>query len=81
MAAAGADPLIFFPRFAGAITTLPIIEAAAQGNGSVNYLPFGPLSVLTFGNGRVQPSLYDSFSQNRSAPRRHAPFAVATRTV
>jgi Protein of unknown function (DUF3108) len=24
------------------------------------------------GKGRVQPSLYDSFSQNRSAPRRHA---------
>jgi hypothetical protein len=24
------------------------------------------------GDGRVQPSLYDSFSQNRSAPRRHA---------
>ncbi len=24
------------------------------------------------GDGHVQPSLYDSFSQNRSAPRRHA---------
>jgi adenylate cyclase len=36
---AGPDPRQFVPQFAGAITTLPAIEAAAQGNGSVNFLP------------------------------------------
>ncbi len=38
-AAAGDDPLLFVPRFRGAVTTLPAIEAAAAGNGATNYIP------------------------------------------
>jgi adenylate cyclase len=38
-AAAGDDPLLFVPHFTGAVTTLPAIEAAAAGNGAVNYIP------------------------------------------
>ncbi|MGH6934113.1 MAG: CHASE2 domain-containing protein [Dongiaceae bacterium] len=36
---AGADPRLFVRTFAGAIATLPEIEAAAQGNGSANFAP------------------------------------------
>jgi len=61
-ARAGADPLLFVPQYAGAITTIPIIEDAAQGNGSVNYLPDTDSTVrraALFYNldGRLYPSL------------------------
>ena len=36
---AGDDPHPWVPRFAGAVTDLPVIEAAAAGNASVNDLP------------------------------------------
>jgi adenylate cyclase len=36
---AGDDPLPFVPRFAGAIEGLPVLAAAAAGEGAVNWLP------------------------------------------
>src|SRR6266404_2702905 len=36
---AGDDALPFAPAFTGAVTTLPALESAAKGNGSVNSLP------------------------------------------
>lgn len=38
-ATAGDDPRLFLHRFVGADTTLPVIEAAAAGNGALNYIP------------------------------------------
>jgi adenylate cyclase len=35
----GDDPRDFVKNFAGALTTQPVLEAGAQGNGSVNYIP------------------------------------------
>lgn len=37
-ATAGDDPLQFVSRFAGAVTALPTLEAAATGNGAANYI-------------------------------------------
>ncbi len=59
---AGADPRDFVRRFAGAVPTLPVIEAAARGNGSVNSLPDADSIVRRVGlfhglNGRLYPSL------------------------
>lgn len=39
IAAAGDDPLIFLRNFPGAVSTLPVLEEAAVGNGAVNYVP------------------------------------------
>ena len=36
IAFAGEDPKIYLPSFKGAVTSLPILENAAKGNGSVN---------------------------------------------
>jgi adenylate cyclase len=38
-AEAGDDPRLFVPHLDGAVATLPALEAAAAGNGAVNYLP------------------------------------------
>jgi adenylate cyclase len=38
-ASAGDDPLLFVRHFRGAVATLPALEAAAAGNGAVNYFP------------------------------------------
>jgi adenylate cyclase len=38
-AEAGDNPRLFVPPFTRAVTTLPPIEAAAAGNGCVNYIP------------------------------------------
>ncbi len=38
-AEAGDNPRLFLPPFTRAVTTLPAIEAAAAGNGCVNYIP------------------------------------------
>jgi adenylate cyclase len=38
-AIAGDDPLLFVPRFPGAIDSLPELSAAARGLGAVNWLP------------------------------------------
>jgi adenylate cyclase len=58
----GDDPRAFVNKFAGAVTTLPVIEAAAQGNGSVNYLPDSDNTVRRAGlfyglDGELYPSL------------------------
>ncbi len=39
VARAGSDPAPFLPLFTGAINSLPEIEAAARGNGAVNFKP------------------------------------------
>ncbi|HLI14040.1 MAG TPA: adenylate/guanylate cyclase domain-containing protein [Alphaproteobacteria bacterium] len=58
----GDDPRAFVPRFAGAVVSLPALEAAASGNGSINNTPDldgktrrVPL-VVAFG-GKLYPSL------------------------
>lgn len=38
-ATAGDDPLLFVPRFPGAIEPLPVLAAKAAGEGAVNWLP------------------------------------------
>ena len=38
-ATAGDDPVQFVPNFAGAVSPLPALEAAARGNGAVNAAP------------------------------------------
>ncbi len=58
----GADPRPFVRRFAGAVPSLPVIEAAAQGNGSVNVLPDPDSTVRRIGllyrlGDRLYPSL------------------------
>jgi len=58
----GDDPRAFVRNFAGALATQPVIEAAAQGNGSVNYLPDGDSTVRRAGlfyglEGELYPSL------------------------
>jgi adenylate cyclase len=58
----GDDPRAFVRNFAGAITTQPVIEAGAQGNGSVNYLPDPDSTVRRAGlfyglEGELYPSL------------------------
>ena len=35
----GDDPLLFVRNFPGAVSTLPVLEDAAVGNGAVNYVP------------------------------------------
>jgi adenylate cyclase len=39
IAAAGDDPLLFVRNLPGAVSTLPVLEDAAVGNGAVNYVP------------------------------------------
>ncbi len=39
VARAGSDPAPFLPPFSGAVSSLPEIEAAARGNGAVNFKP------------------------------------------
>ncbi len=39
LAFAGADPRAVLPTFAGAVTTLPLLEKAAKGNGSISFTP------------------------------------------
>ncbi|MCZ6861113.1 MAG: adenylate/guanylate cyclase domain-containing protein [Alphaproteobacteria bacterium] len=39
LAFAGADPRAVLPAFAGAVLTLPILEKAAKGNGSISFTP------------------------------------------
>jgi len=58
----GDDPRAFVPQFAGAVTTLPALEEAAQGNGSANYLPDADSTVRRAGlfyglEGELYPSL------------------------
>jgi adenylate cyclase len=58
----GGDPRAFVPRFAGAVPTLGVIEAAAGGNGSVNFLPDADSTIRRVGlfhglDGRLYPSL------------------------
>ncbi|MGH6929170.1 MAG: CHASE2 domain-containing protein, partial [Dongiaceae bacterium] len=58
----GDDPRAFVRNFAGALTTQPVIEAAAQGNGSVNYIPDSDSTVRRAGlfyglDGELYPSL------------------------
>lgn len=38
-ATAGDDPLLFVPRFGGAASSLPALQRAAKGAGSLNWLP------------------------------------------
>ena len=38
-AAAGDDPALFIPAYQGAVTSLPALEAAAEGNGALNFVP------------------------------------------
>jgi adenylate cyclase len=61
-AVAGDDPLLFARRLEGAVASLPGLEAAAAGNGSVNTIPDDDGIVrrvpLLFNlNGRLVPSL------------------------
>jgi adenylate cyclase len=62
-AEAGDDPRLFLPPFTRAVTTLPPIEAAAAGNGCVNYIPDADNTVrrvpLLFAFG---DTLYPSFA-------------------
>jgi adenylate cyclase len=58
----GDDPRAFVKNFAGALTTQPVLEAGAQGNGSVNYLPDADNIVRRVGlfyglDGELYPSL------------------------
>ena len=58
----GDDPREFVPTFAGALATQPVLEAGAQGNGSVNYLPDPDSIVRRIGlfyglDGELYPSL------------------------
>ncbi|MHB2165764.1 CHASE2 domain-containing protein [Alsobacter sp. R-9] len=58
----GGPPQPFLPRFGGAIPTLPVLAAAARGQGAVNWIPDRDLVVrrvplLFDGDGRVVPSL------------------------
>ena len=39
LAFAGSDPRAVLPAFAGAVPTLPILEKAAKGNGSISFTP------------------------------------------
>ena len=39
LAFAGADPRAVLPSFAGAVLTLPLLEKAAKGNGSISFTP------------------------------------------
>jgi adenylate cyclase len=62
VAAAGDDPLLFVRNLQGAVTTLPILQDAAVGNGTVNYVPDSDNVIrrapLLFGyNGQVFPTL------------------------
>jgi adenylate cyclase len=59
---AGDDPRRYVPRFTGAVTTLPALEAAAAGNGSFNDVPdldgvTRRVPLLFSLNGRLYPSL------------------------
>jgi adenylate cyclase len=38
-ASTGDDPTLFVPAYSGSVVTLPEIEAAAAGNGSLNFVP------------------------------------------
>jgi adenylate cyclase len=58
----GDDPREFVRNFTGALATLPVIEAGAQGNGSVNYIPDADNVVRRIGlfydlGGELYPSL------------------------
>ncbi|MHA1537553.1 MAG: CHASE2 domain-containing protein [Alphaproteobacteria bacterium] len=39
LAFAGADPRAVLPGFAGAVSSLPLLETAARGNGSISFTP------------------------------------------
>jgi adenylate cyclase len=59
---AGADPRLFVPGFAGAITTLPVLEAVAAGNGGANFQPDADtivrrMQLLSQIEGQLFPSL------------------------
>jgi adenylate cyclase len=59
---AGQDPLPFAPRFAGAVASLPPLEAAAAGNGALNVIPdrdgvVRRLPLVLASGDRLHPSL------------------------
>ncbi len=60
--AAGDDPAGFVPGYGGAVTTLPLLEQAAAGNGSLNFVPdrdhiVRRVPLLVRYQGKVYPSL------------------------
>jgi adenylate cyclase len=59
---AGDDPLLFLPAFGGSVKPLQVLEAAAAGNGAVNYVPdrdnvIRRASLLFGQTGQLLPSL------------------------
>lgn len=61
-AEAGRDPRNFVPKFKGAIASLPFLQVAAKGHGSINVITEGDaivrrLPTLVNGHGTLYPSL------------------------